>query len=110
MLYLYDLHGAVAAQVQSMVQGTWLLAHFRQGHLERRLRPGRCGGVDDAHLADLPQLLPQRRPRPTDPPAIELTPQPTAQHQRQHAVEDMDLDLLVGPMPLRTQRQVLDML
>ena len=37
MLYLYDLHGAVAAQVQRLVQGTLLLAQFRQGHLERRL-------------------------------------------------------------------------
>src|SRR3954454_17455320 len=87
MLYLYDLHSAVASQVQSLVYGALLLGQFGQGEPERRLRPGLRGGVDDAHLADLAQLLQQRQQRTLDPPAIQVTPQQAAEHQRQHAVE-----------------------
>src|SRR5512135_3823655 len=103
MLYLYDLHSSVASQVQSLVQGALFLGQFGQGELDRRLRPGLSGGVDDAHFADLAQLLQQRRQRTLDPPTIQFTPQQTAEHQSQYAVEDVNLDLLVRPMPLRPQ-------
>src|SRR4051794_8067085 len=110
MPYLYDLYSAVASQVQSLVQGALLLGQFGQGELERRLCTGLGGGVDDTYFADLAQLLQQRRQRTLDPQAIQFTPQQAAEHQRQHAVEDVDLDLLVRPMPLWPQRQMLDML
>ena len=103
MLYLYDLHASVASQVQSLVQGALLFGQFGQGELERRFRPGLSGGVDDAHFADLAQFLSQRRQRTLDPPAIQFTPQQATEHQGQHAVEDVNPDLLVGPMPLRPQ-------
>src|SRR4051794_10302099 len=73
----------------------------------RHLHPGWLAltptGGHDPHLADLTQVLQQRRDRPLDPLAVKLTTQQAAQQQGQHTVEHMDADLLVGPMPLRTQ-------
>ena len=91
----------VVSEAQNVEHAALLVAHFREGRLDRGLAALPPGRIQDLDLADLPQLPQQRGDGAPHPLAVQFALQQPAQRQGQHAAQHMHRDLVVRPVVLR---------
>ena len=64
--------------------------------------------MEQSDLADRTELFEQGVERALQAAALQVALQQTGQQQRHHAAEDVDLDLLIGPVVLGAQGDAAD--
>jgi hypothetical protein len=90
---------------ERLVKATLVVRHLRDGHLN-----GGCFSllwIDETHLADCGKFIEDIWNRTINPLAVQLSSEKTAKHQGENAAKDMHFHLLIGPMILGTQSDVM---